>query len=73
MERPKKRYWNPILAPGTKKNGLREQQKNENRVETSILSNNVHILMSTNFRGILETNAVDTYVGLICNFKNFML
>ena len=34
--------------------------KNENRVETSILSNNVHILMSTTFREILKTNAVDT-------------
>ena len=67
MERPKKRYWNPIPAPGTKKNGLREQQKNENRVETSILSNNVHILMSTTFRGILEINVVGTKVYLQLN------
>ena len=44
-----------------KEKWLREQQKNENRVETSILSNNVHILMSTTFRGILETNAVDDF------------
>ena len=42
-----------------KEKWLREQQKNENRVETSILSNNVHILMSTTFSGILETNAID--------------
>jgi hypothetical protein len=38
--------------------------KNENRVETSILSNNVHTLMPTTFREILETNTVDDFIKI---------